>query len=532
MTLVLRTAHFLCRGAASRLALGILTFGTFSLTVGTVSRAAEASNADLVKRGEYLAHAGDCVACHSAPEGQPNAGGLYLKTPVGDLSTPNLTPDKETGIGNWSDDQFYRAMHEGIGAKGEYLYPAFPFPWYTKVTKEDALAIKAYLFSLKPIHAPRKEVRIGFPFNIRTGLLTWRTLFFKAGNFKPDPKASETVNHGAYLVEGLGHCGECHNKSKLVGASVWSGKLEGGKIEGYYAPNITSDGKEGVGLWKKEDIVTYLKTGAKPDHTAVAQGPMKKTIDNSLSKMSDADLGAMADYLKSVAAKQSVSADESSQGKPPTVASAVAYLSNCASCHQNDGKGIKNAITGLVGNGAVTAKGPENVIRAVLGGIPATNGLGPMPALGPTMSDEEIAQAVNYVRSSWGNSAPANVSGGDVAAQRKDSETMLAMNRPEGCMSVKVAAKPNTKLPEAINDEVKGKLDKMSTDDMISTIDDILPAIRKSAPDASTDQITNALTAAYCPIAMQKAKGGDRAVVIGNFAGLVYGQVKKDGKEN
>ena len=497
------------------------------------AQGARADDAALIKRGEYLTTAGDCVACHSVPGGEKFAGGLYMATPVGKIATPNLTPDKETGIGNWTDDQFYGAMHEGIDDKGRYLYPVFPFPWYTKVTREDALAIKAYLFSLKPVHAPTKELKIGFPFDIRTGLITWRTLFFKAGTFQPDPKASAEVNRGAYLVEGLGHCGECHNKSNLLGASDWSGKLQGGKIEGYYAPNITSDGKQGVGLWKKDDIVAYLKTGSKPDHTSVAEGPMKETIQDSLSHLSDADLGAMAAYLKSTAAVQSVSDKQSSADTAAPVATADAYLTYCASCHQRDGKGISGAIPALAGNGSVTAKGPENVIEAVLGGVVASNGLAPMPALGQTMSDEEVAQAVNYVRSNWGNQAPANVGGGDVAKLRGSAQTMLAMNRPGACVPVKDAAEPNTTLPGAIDSgDVKGKLEKMSTADMLTTIDDILPGIRKGAPQATPDQITNALTAAYCPIAMEKVQGGQKSIVLGSFATLVYGQAKKNGKPN
>lgn len=514
--------------------MGALTLGVGTLTLGLSGYGTGAYADDaLIKRGEYLTTAGDCVACHSAPGGAKFAGGLYMETPVGKISTPNLTPDKDTGIGAWSDDQFYRAMHEGIDDEGAYLYPVFPFPWYTKITKEDALAIKAYLFSLKPVHAPRKEIQIGFPFDIRTGLLTWRTLFFKEGTFQPNPKATEEVNRGAYLVEGLGHCGECHNKSKLLGASNWSGKLQGGQIEGYYAPNITSDGKQGVGLWKKDDIVTYLKTGSKPDHTSVAEGPMKETITDSLSHMSDADLGAMAAYLQSTSATQSVSSEQSSSGTATPVVAADAYLSYCASCHQRDGKGIPGAIPGLAGNGSVKAKGPENVIEAVLGGVTASNGLAPMPALGQTMSDAEVAEAVNYVRSNWGNNAPANIGGGDVSKLRGKALTMLAMNRPGACVPVTDAAQPDTKLPAALDSgDVKSKLEKMNTADMLTTIDDILPGIKTSAPQATTDQITNALTAAYCPIAMEKVANDQKSIVLGSFATLVYGQAKKNGKPN
>ena len=487
-----------------------------------------ADDGALVKRGEYLVTAGDCVACHTNPGGEKFAGGLYIPTPVGKISTPNLTPDKETGIGSWTDDQFYRAFHEGIDNEGHYLYPVFPFPWYTKVTKDDALAIKAYLFSLKPVHAPRKPIEIGFPFNIREGLLTWRTLFFTQATFKPDAKATTEVNRGAYLVEGLGHCGECHNRDNLLGASNWSGKLQGGEISGWYAPNITSDGREGVGRWADNDIVTFLKTGERPNAKTVALGPMHEVIYDSTSKMTDADLHAIAAYLKSTAAKQTISKEDSSKGvAEPKVASA-AYLSYCASCHQKNGEGIKGAIPGLAGNGAVTAKGPENVIRVVLGGLEGSDGLSPMPALGQTMSDQEVADAVNYVRSTWGNHAPADAGPGAVGGLRKQAQTMLAMNRPQPCAPYNDAT-----IGKAIDSgDVKAKLEKMDIANMLPTIDAILPEIKKGAPQANPDQLANALTATYCPIAQHTVPAARQSIAMGDFAVLTYGQAKKNGAKN
>ena len=210
-------AHFSTGTVRHRAAIAIAALGLLAVTPGNAAQDPQ------IERGAYLATAGDCVACHTAPDGRPFTGGLYLPTPFGQISTPNITPDVETGIGAWSDEQFYRAMHEGIGRDGEYLYPAFPFPWYTKVTREDVLAIKAYLFSLPPQRAPRGPMKLAFPFNVREGLLAWRTLFFRPGGLASDPAASDAVNRGAYLVEGLGHCGECHNRSKLFGASTLSG---------------------------------------------------------------------------------------------------------------------------------------------------------------------------------------------------------------------------------------------------------------------------------------------------------------------
>jgi mono/diheme cytochrome c family protein len=229
------------------------------LSVGT-ARAQEVDT-DLIKRGEYLATAGDCTACHTKTGGKFMAGNYRLDTPIGAIMTPNLTPDDETGIGKWNYETFEKAFRHGIGDEGEYLYPAFPFGWFTKVSDEDTRAIFAYLKSLPAVREMREENEIPFPFNVRTALITWRTAFFTAERFKPDPNASAEVNRGGYLVEGLGHCGMCHNERKLVGNSSLSGRFGGGVIDGWYAPNITPDGHQGIGAWSDAEVVTYLKTG-------------------------------------------------------------------------------------------------------------------------------------------------------------------------------------------------------------------------------------------------------------------------------
>ena len=471
------------------------------LSLGGMSARAAGADADLVKKGEYLMRAGDCIACHTAPGGKAFAGGLYMDTPFGKISTPNLTPDKETGIGTWSDDDFYRAVHEGLGHSGSYLYPVFPFPWYTKVTRDDVLAIKAYLFSLPPEHAPRKPLQFAFPFSIRAALLTWRTAFFKAGTFQPDPQASEVVNRGAYLVEGLGHCGECHNKVNLLGASDWSGKLEGGQINGWYAPNITSDGQQGVGSWSQDEIATYLKTGNARGKT-VALGPMAETIHDSLSHLNDADLQAMAAYLKSVAAKQTISASESSKGLAVSVSGQQAYQTYCASCHQGDGKGLEGAIPGLAGNGAVTAKGPQNVIQVVIGGLEAKDGLAPMPAVGQAMTDDEVASVVNYVRSAWGNNAPENAGAGAVGTVRQATKTMLSSSKVADCPKI-----DDPKLAQAVDAAgVQDQLKATEPGNMLEKIDAILPPLKAGLPGVKDDAIVNALTVAYCPVALGDPK--------------------------
>ena len=470
---------------------------------------ARAADADLLKRGEYLARAGDCVACHTRPGGEPFAGGRRLDTPFGAIYSPNLTPDKETGIGGWSDDDFYRALHEGIGKNGEYLYPAFPFPWYTKVTRDDALAIKAYLFSLPPVREQNKPVAFSFPFDVREGLATWRLLFFKPAEPKqPDDKLSR----GAYLVEGLGHYGECHNRHNVLGASDWSGKYEGGAVNGWYAPNITADGRQGVGQWSEDDLVNFLKTGASSGH-GVALGPMQETIDDSLSHLSDDDLHAMAAYLKSVRPEETFANNKGAYHRKGAPGEDV-YLAQCASCHGPDGKGQPGRVPGLAGNGAVMAGGPENVIRAVLGGLPPAHGLGPMPAVGASLSDEDVARVADYVRNSFGNAAPATSEPKNVAAARKSVRTTMAPVEPSDCATI------GSPQIQALIDS--GAIAKVAGSDpigRIGAVDDLLEHLKPPSPTLLAD-----LTAAYCraSFADNGASHEQRAERIGQLAVLTY----------
>src|SRR5258707_6079754 len=220
-----------------------------------------AASSDLVKRGEYLARAGDCIACHTADKSRPFAGGLPINTPFGTIYTPNITPDPDTGIGNWNDAAFLRAMHEGVGKSGERLYPAFPYPEYTKVTDRDVLAIRAYLNTLVPIHytPPRNDLK--FPFNQRWLMLFWNMFNFTEGRFVPDPKQSAEWNRGAYLVEGLAHCEECHTPRNFMQGLKTSARFAGETQAGWHAFNITPDKNSGIGTWSNEEVAAYLSTG-------------------------------------------------------------------------------------------------------------------------------------------------------------------------------------------------------------------------------------------------------------------------------
>jgi mono/diheme cytochrome c family protein len=495
-----------------------------ALTIGLIPIAAHAAaDTDLVKRGEYLTRAGDCQGCHTAKGGVPFAGGLYMGTPFGEIATPNITPDKETGIGDWSDDDFYRALHEGIRRDKSYLYPVFPFPWYTKVTRDDALAIKAYLFSLAPQHAPQKKLLMPFPFDDRELLEAWRLAFFKESTFQPDPKQSAEVNRGAYLVEGLGHCGECHNHNNLFGASYWSGRLEGGQIEDWYAPNITPSGHQGIATWTDDQLVTFLKTGVAPGK-GIALGPMQETIDDSLHYLTEQDLHAMVAYLRSVTPKADQKTETVSAPSAPHSTGAELYVTNCASCHRLDGRGVPGRIPALANDGAVLTEGPQNVIRVILGGLESSHGMSPMPAIGDGLSDNEVAEIANYVRTSWGNQAPANAQAGTVGNLRKETHTLLAGycdNDPDPKLS---------KLMSSAN--LQSQLQGVNATNMLDRIDQILPKVKSAG--ASDNDVVNAMTAAYCQDVMgdKSLKRPEQTALLGRFSVLVYGQDVMGGKKN
>jgi mono/diheme cytochrome c family protein len=511
--------------AATAVLLGLV------LTVPIHAATTDQSGADLIARGKYLSDAGDCAACHTNPGGgQTFAGGRYLPTPFGPISTPNITPDRDTGIGAWTDDEFYRVFHDGVGRHGEYLYPAMPYPWYTKVTREDVLAIKAYLLSLPPVHAPRQPNKLAFPFNIRSGLLTWNEAFFHPGTFQPDAGKSAEVNRGAYLVQGLGHCGECHNGHALLGDSGAAKPLQGGPIQDWYAPNITSDVHEGIGKYSDDQLVSYLKTG-QAQGMGVAAGPMAETIHTSLSKLSDADLRAIAAYLKSTTAEKSYASAQRSDftGRDPV--GRGTFLSYCVSCHQPDGKGLEGSVASLAGNGTVLAGGPQDVIRTILGGIEAVGSDSPMPAIGAGMTDQEIADVTNYVRQAFGNTAPPNAGPGMVGDLRISTVAALYSGPSGGCPPVSqpeiaaAVADPNSGLAE--------QLHALTLANIQQTVEQVVPKIKAAAPHAKQADIVNGLTLAYCPLVRQDQSMNEaqKIVQLNQFSERVYSELRSNGND-
>jgi mono/diheme cytochrome c family protein len=268
---------------------------TLMLLSGEIPAAAEE---DAVTRGEYLVHAGGCFSCHTVAGGEKLAGGRALATPFGTFYSPNITPDPQTGIGRWTDAQFLRALREGVRPDGANYFPVFPYPSFTGITDRDALAIKAYLFSLPSVHRENRPHDVPFPFSWRFLQTGWKLLFFTPGPVQPAPDRSVAYNRGAYLVTALAHCGECHTPRNFLGAAQ-SGQRLAGTLDGpdgQLVPNITPDPGTGIGKWEKEDVVELLRTGTTPEQSKV-KGAMRETIDDGLKYLSDSDLEAIADYL-------------------------------------------------------------------------------------------------------------------------------------------------------------------------------------------------------------------------------------------
>jgi mono/diheme cytochrome c family protein len=392
-----------------------------------------------IQRGRYLTIAGDCIACHTAKGGEEFAGGRAIPTPFGTLYGPNLTPDIETGLGGWTEEQFITAMTEGIGPEGQHYYPAFPYPYFTKVKREDLQAIWAYLNTLEPVYKPEPENELMWPFSMREVMIGWNTLFFEQEEFTPNPEKSAEWNRGAYLVEGLAHCGACHTPRNVFGAAEEDQPLAGASIQDWYAPNLGPDLQSGLGDWSEEDIVRYLKTGTTGE--VFAAGLMAEVVEYSTSRMAIEDLEAIATYLKDFPGTGERQAGGDAEPEiPDAVVDARAgtryelgytvYMDNCIGCHRVDGSGIQNVFPSLRDNISVVAEKPTSVIRVILRGAeqPSTEArptIIAMPAFDWKLSDDEIAAVATYIRSAWGNAAsPVDVS--TVAEIRESTATEQA----------------------------------------------------------------------------------------------------------
>ncbi len=371
----------------------------------------ELLHADALTRGQYIARMADCQACHTAAGGEPFAGGRRFVLPFGTIYTPNITPDRDTGIGKWSDAQFLGAVHRGISADGSRLYPAFPYASYTMLTDADVLAIKSYLFTLKPVRQANKPISFLFPFNQRWLMVFWSAFFDRDERFRPIQERSPEWNRGAYLVEAAAHCGECHTPRNLLQAMNQRQKFAGGTAEGWNAYNITSDAVSGIGGWPADELAAYLASGHARGRGA-ASGPMGEAVDLSLSRLTPSDVAAIVTYVRSVKAIRSDALPEPAgpASDSPEVASIGnadgkrVFEGNCASCHAWTGAGAIINEAQLTGVRAVNDASATNVVQMILGGSGSPPGGRPyMPSFAAAYSDAEIAAVADYVTARFGS---------------------------------------------------------------------------------------------------------------------------------
>lgn len=361
---------------------------------------------DQIKRGEYVSRLSDCTACHTAQGGKPFAGGYKLATPFGTILSSNITSDKETGIGNWTQEQFDRAVRHGVGSHG-YLYAAMPYNAYAKLTDQDLTDLWTYIRAVPAVNNKVVENQLPFPFNQRWTLAGWDLLFVDDSPFKPSADKSAEINRGAYLVEGPGHCASCHTAKNFLGGDS-SDYLQGGVLEGWHAPDLTPNPHVGLGSWSNEEIVSYLRSGA--NSTAVSSGPMTEAIENSTQYMTQSDLQAIASYLKSLPASGLTRPAPVSGTDKAMVVGKKVYDANCAACHVSDGSGIRHMIPTLAGNPQINSSDPSSLLNVVLKGSqgPFTHAnptAAGMPEFGWKLSDDNIADVMTYIRNSWGNAA-------------------------------------------------------------------------------------------------------------------------------
>ena len=376
---------------------------------------------DRIERGRYLAVLGDCAGCHTEPGGAPFAGGLALQTPFGTLVAPNITPDPDTGIGNMTNGEFLAALHEGRGHNGKRLYPAMPYPAYTKMTDDDVLAMRAYFATVAPVSNRVVSNQLPFPLNIRLAMAFWNGLNFTPGRYQPNSQKSAAWNRGAYIVEGPAHCGTCHTPKTFLGGDRNSAALTGATLQGWFAPDITNDPRKGIGGWSKDDLAQYLKIGT--NKWTLASGPMAEAVSHSTSRMNDEDIQAIASYLKdSGEGGASARPEPVAAGNNAMRAGAAIYKDSCAACHRDSGEGEVHLFPRLAGSALVQSDDPTTLARVVLHGTRAVATAGAptapaMPAFYWRLDDAQVAAVLTYIRNSWGNAA-GSVSASAVASQR------------------------------------------------------------------------------------------------------------------
>lgn len=472
---------------------------------------AEPVGTELISAGRYLAVAADCGSCHSSSKNQDYSGGEPLRSPVGTLYPPNITSDMDHGIGSWTRDDFAKALKQGVGKGGESLYPAMPYTSYSALSDADVDALWAFVHQIPAVSKQSRDNDLKFPFNIRSGLVVWKSVYFHPSMFTPVTDKSATWNRGAYLVTVLGHCGECHTPRGVGQNLEESSPLDGAKIDGWFAPNISGNQGSVLHKWSVSRLEIYLSTGKAGDNAQVV-GPMREVIDNSLSRLTKADIHAMAIYLKE---QQRFSKDRpiESKGRDDVRAGAQIYADQCASCHQLDGKGISGEVPSLVHNDVVTAREPYNLFMAVLQGFPQRDGHGAMASFAGQLNDDEIAGLANYVRQAWGNSAPANARAERVASWRGYATAPMTNEQALLCPNLSSEVlKPAAKMTPKQLAHAEQSLNGMQN---------VVHAYRLKRPNSSEAETIEALSTTYCrQLADEHVSVGQLSYRLASFAQL------------
>lgn len=375
--------------------------------------------ADQVSKGEYLVRAGNCMGCHTVRGEAPFSGGRLLQTDFGHFVSPNITPDEKTGIGGWSADDFWQALHNGKAKDGRMLYPSFPYTNYTQVSRADADAMYAYLMSIPKVERRNQAHELRFPYAVRPLLAFWRAAYFRPASYRMDNLRSKEWNRGAYLVNGLGHCSACHGGRNSLGANAGASDLSGGHLTDWYAPALTSSEEVNLAQWQPQQLIALLKAGVN-EHTAVS-GPMTEVVAGSTQYLADEDLAAMTNYLQAIPPAKAVEQDMLDKAlaapaySPETMESvmrqgAALYKTHCKDCHGAQGEGIASIYPRLKGNPGLLSHALSNPVRMVLaGGFPPVTRHNPrpygMPPFAQALSDSEVALVLSYVRNAWGNQA-------------------------------------------------------------------------------------------------------------------------------
>ena len=503
------------RGPLPRLShlLGALAMALAPIALG-------ATTEEIIAKGRYLAEIGGCQSCHTQPDAPAYSGARYLDTPFGQVSTPNLTSDPASGLGQWTPEEFYRALHDGIGRTGQFLYPAMPYPWYARITREDALAIQIYLFSLPPVLKYRPPNHLLFPYSVRTSLAGWRERFFKPADFVADAQRTAQLNRGDYLVNGLARCTLCHGADAT--ATRVRKPFQGGVINDWWSMTVAPDLLVATAQWSEADIAAFLKTGVVPGASSPA-APIPESV-HGLGNASTDDLQAIAAYVKSAPAGLSPTAPAVFDGAQAK--GGQGYLDRCAACHGMDGNGIPEVIPSLVRNTAVVANDPQEVLKAVLGGRVAAGTYAPMAAVGADMTDDDVADTATFVRQHFGDPAAPTVAPAIVAAMRESIDTPMNASRAASCTPV-----PPGPITVGMNQPLAGIPAAVATLDPKNPWPRLLllaGRVDHYIPTASLAERTNVLTGIYCKVLLRNAAAdrATRATMLGAFSQQMYNSIR------